>query len=333
VSPVLEVEGLTVWLTVANKQALLLRDISLSVSAGESLGIVGESGSGKTVLALAVMGILPKPMRWSARRIRCLGRDLDPTSPREWRRIRGRNMAMIFQEPMTALNPIMRVGDQIKQVLYWRRGIRGRVAEERATELLRQVEIPFASERLNSYPHELSGGMRQRVMIATALAGEPKLLIADEPTTALDVTIQAQILKLLRDLQHSMGLSMMLITHDLGVIAELAQRVMVLYAGQQMETAAVADIFDAPAHPYTQALIASAPNTRICHHRLQAIPGSIPQPGTDLPGCLFAPRCQYRAPECEAGAVPRVSVAPGRDVTCLTPLGCSAGSGLMEARR
>jgi peptide/nickel transport system ATP-binding protein len=333
VSPLLEVEGLTVWLTAANERALLLRDVSFSVWPGESLGIVGESGSGKTVLALAVMGILPAPMRWSARRIRCLGRNLDTSSSREWRRNRGRTIAMVFQEPMTALNPIMRVGDQIKQVLYWRRGMSGRAAQERATDLLKQVEIPAPVQRLNAYPHELSGGMRQRVMIAMALAGEPKLLIADEPTTALDVTIQAQILALLRDLQRRMGLSMILITHDLGVIAELAQRVMVLYAGQQMETAAVTDIFDAPAHPYTQALLAAAPNPMIRRPRLQTIPGSIPQPGVDLPGCLFAPRCPYRAPACEAGAVARLRLAPDREVTCLKPLHCSARSAPTEVRR
>ena len=332
-SPLLEVEGLTVWLPVGDEKSLILRDVSFSVSPGESLGIVGESGSGKTVLALAVMGILPQSMRWSARRVRCLGHDLDASSPAEWRRNRGRNIAMIFQEPMTALNPIMRVGDQIKQVLYWRRGMRGRAAQQRATDLLKQVEIPSPSQRLDSYPHELSGGMRQRVMIAMALAGEPKLLIADEPTTALDVTIQAQILALLRDLQHRMSLSLILITHDLGVIAELAHRVMVLYAGEQMETATVTDIFDGPAHPYTQALIASAPNTTSRRRRLQAIPGSIPQPGTDLPGCLFAPRCPYRAPECEVGSVPRLPIVPGREVTCLKPLARSAGSALMEARR
>jgi oligopeptide/dipeptide ABC transporter ATP-binding protein len=332
-APLLEVEGLTVWLPVGGEKALILHDVSFSVSAGESLGIVGESGSGKTVLALAVMGILPQSMRWSARRIRCLGRDLDASSPAEWRRNRGRNIAMIFQEPMTALNPVMRVGDQIKQVLYWRRGMRGRAAQQRATDLLKQVEIPSPSQRLDSYPHELSGGMRQRVMIAMALAGEPKLLIADEPTTALDVTIQAQILALLRDLQHRMSLSLILITHDLGVIAELAHRVMVLYAGEQMETATVTDIFDEPAHPYTQALIASAPNTKSRRRRLQAIPGSIPQPGADLPGCLFAPRCPHRAPQCEAGSIPRLPIGPGREVTCLRPLARSAGSALMEARK
>jgi oligopeptide/dipeptide ABC transporter ATP-binding protein len=330
VSPLLEVEGLTVWLTAGNEEALVLRDVSFSVLPGETLGIVGESGSGKTVLALAVMGILPETMRWSARRIRYVGRDLDPSSASEWRRNRGRNIAMIFQEPMTALNPIMRVGDQIKQVLYWRRGIRGLAAQQRAMELLRQVEIPSPSQRLKSYPHELSGGMRQRVMIAMALAGEPKLLIADEPTTALDVTIQAQILELLRELQRKMDLSMILITHDLGVIAELAHRVMVLYAGQQMETAVATAIFDAPAHPYTQALIASSPNTTSRRRRLQAIPGSIPQEGADLPGCLFAPRCPYRAPECEAGAVPRILVALDHEVTCLKPLECS-GNALSEA--
>src|SRR5262245_59925182 len=318
--PVLDVEGLSVWIPRSGEKVLLLRDVSFSVSAGESLGIVGESGSGKTVLALAVMGILPPPLRWSARRIICLGRDLEASRPASWRRERGRNMAMIFQEPMTALNPIMRVGDQIGQVLYWRRGMRGRAAAERATELLRQVELPSPAQRLRSYPHELSGGMRQRVMIAMALAGEPKLLIADEPTTALDVTIQAQILALLRDLQRRMGLSMILITHDLGVIAELAQRVMVLYAGRQMETAAAADIFDAPAHPYTQALLASAPNTKGRRRRLQAIPGSIPQPGSDLPGCVFAARCPYRAPQCEAQPIQRRSLSREREVTCLKPL-------------
>ena len=319
-SAVLEVEGLTIRLRPAGL-APVVDDVRFSVAGGETLGIVGESGSGKTMLALSVMGLLPASMTWSARHIRLLGRDLDPASAGDWRRYRGRDMAMIFQEPMTALNPVMRVGDQIREVLSWRAGLRGRAAERQVIDLLEQVEIPSAAERARAFPHELSGGMRQRVMIAIALAGKPKLLIADEPTTALDVTIQAQILELLRKLRRDMALAMILITHDLGVIAELADRVMVVYAGRAVETAPVSGLFDEARHPYTQALLSSAPSTTGQRRRLTAIPGSIPAAGTILPGCRFAPRCPDRAGVCEAGALDLAAVSAHHAVACLKPFG------------
>jgi oligopeptide/dipeptide ABC transporter ATP-binding protein len=318
---VLNVQGLSIAIRRGGNLAPILDDVSFAVTKGEVLGIVGESGSGKTMLALAVMGLLPAAMRLASGRLRLLGQPLDPAFPDVWREQRGRGMAMIFQEPMTALNPVMRIGAQIREVLAWRRGLKGAAADRRALDLLQQVEVPSAAARLHAYPHELSGGMRQRVMIAMALAGEPQLLIADEPTTALDVTIQAQILRLLRDLQRDLSLSMILITHDLGVIAELADRVIVLYAGQTMEVAPAGVLFDAPKHPYTAALLAASLNADGRQHRLAAIGGTIPSAGTRLPGCRFAPRCPHREPVCEAGRVRLGCIDPQHEVACLRPFG------------
>src|SRR5580700_9806169 len=284
---ILAVDGLTVRLTAHPGHPAILADVGLTVSPGEVLGIVGESGSGKSMLALSIMGLLPPALAMSARRIALLGNELTGQPREAWRAHRGRDMAMIFQEPMTSLNPVMRVGTQIEEVLRWRGGMRGGAARRRALELLEQVEIPSPRSRLNAYPHELSGGMRQRVMIAIALAASPRLLIADEPSTALDVTVQAQILDLLRGLQRQTGLSLMLITHDLGVIAEIADRVMVLYAGRIAEMAPVRSIFDAPAHPYTEALLGSVPDVAGRPHRLTTIPGSVPGALTMPPGCRF----------------------------------------------
>ncbi len=317
---VLDVQGLSVVIRRAGSLAPVLDDVSFAVAKGEVLGIVGESGSGKTMLALAIMGLLPGVMRMSSGMLHFLGQRLDPSLPNQWRELRGRGMAMVFQEPMTALNPVMRVGTQIEEVLRWRRGLRGADSARRALELLQQVEIPSAAARLHAYPHELSGGMRQRVMIAMALAGEPQLLIADEPTTALDVTIQAQILRLLRDLQRELSLSMILITHDLGIIAETADRVMVLYASQTMEVASAGTLFDSPNHPYTSALLAaSLSGDAGRQRRLAAIGGTIPGVGTQLPGCRFAPRCPHRKEVCEDGRVPLAPVEEHHRVACLRP--------------
>jgi oligopeptide/dipeptide ABC transporter ATP-binding protein len=228
---------------------------------------------------------------------------------------------MIFQEPMTSLNPVMRVGTQIEETLRWRRNMGHREARQRALELLEQVEIPSPKTRLDAYPHELSGGMRQRVMIAIALAANPKLLIADEPSTALDVTVQAQILDLLRGLQRSVGLSLILITHDLGVIAEIADRVMVLYAGRVAETAGVRTIFDAPAHPYTQVLLASIPDIGQRRDRLATIPGVVPGSMGMPPGCRFAPRCQYCQPPCEVTPPQMRQLSPDHAAACLHAFG------------
>ncbi len=317
----LEVEKLAVWLTGARGRPAILQDVSFNVQPGEVLGVVGESGSGKSVLALSLMGLLPGTLSMSAGSVRLLGHEL-ANQPREaWRTYRGRDIAMIFQEPMTSLNPVMRVGAQIAEVLRWRRGMSHAAAHRRAIELLEQVEISAAASRAGTYPHELSGGMRQRVMIAIALAASPKLLIADEPTTALDVTVQAQILRLLTDLQRTSGLSLILITHDLGVIAELAERVMVMYAGRIAEVAAVRTIFDDPVHPYTQALLASVPDMRHQRPRLATIPGTVPNLFAMPTGCRFAPRCPYRRDVCERQAPAIVALAERHDVGCLRPFG------------
>ena len=315
-SAVLEVDGLTTALG-HRAQATVLEDVSLTLDAGEVLGVVGESGSGKSMLALTIMGLLPDSIRRQAGTIRLLGSDLTAGAPEAWRARRGRDMAMIFQEPMTSLNPVMRVGTQIEEVLRRRRRLSVAEAHRKAIDLLERVEIPSPERRLAAYPHELSGGMRQRVMIAIALAADPKLLIADEPTTALDVTIQAQILDLLRSLQRDNGMALLLITHDLGVIAEIADRVMVLYAGRVAETAGVATLFDAPAHPYSQALLASIPNLATRRDRLATIEGAVPTVGAMPAGCRFAPRCADCRDICVA-TPPRVRpLAPQHGVACV----------------
>jgi peptide/nickel transport system ATP-binding protein len=318
---VLAVERLTVRLAAYPDRSSILDDVGFTVAEGEVLGIVGESGSGKSVLALSVMGLLPPALTIQARRICVLGDELAGRPREAWRAHRGRNMAMIFQEPMTSLNPVMRIGAQIIEVLRWRGGLGRSEARRRALELLELVEIPSPRSRLDAFAHELSGGMRQRVMIAIALAASPKLLIADEPSTALDVTVQAQILDLLRSLQRQSGLAMILITHDLGVIAEIADRVMVLYAGRVAETAPVRTIFDAPAHPYTQVLLGSIPDIAAQRARLATIPGSVPDALNMPPGCRFAPRCQYCQPPCEPAPPALRPLATDHDVACLRAFG------------
>ena len=314
---VLVVERMTVRLTAHPNRPTILDDVSFSVAPGEVLGIVGESGSGKSMLALSVMGLLPPALSMTARRIALRGDELAGQPDAVWRAHRGRDMAMIFQEPMTSLNPVMRVGAQIEEVLRWRGGMRGRAARRRALELLEQVEIPSPRSRLDAYAHELSGGMRQRVMIAIALAAHAKLLIADEPTTALDVTVQAQILELLRSLQRDFELSLILITHDLGVIAEIADRVMVLYAGRVAEMAPVRTIFDAPAHPYTQVLLTAIPDITERRARLATIPGVVPNVANMPLGCRFAPRCPYHLPLCDPAPPDLRVLAPGHAVSCV----------------
>jgi oligopeptide/dipeptide ABC transporter ATP-binding protein len=319
-SSVLEVQGLTTVIGAHAPARTVLEDVSLRLDAGEVLGVVGESGSGKSMLALSIMGLLPDSIRRVAGAVRVLGDDLTRGTPAAWRARRGREMAMVFQEPMSSLNPVMRIGAQIEEVLRRRRGMQGAAATRRAIELLERVEIPSAQRRLLAYPHELSGGMRQRVMIAIALAAEPKLLIADEPTTALDVTIQAQILDLLRALQRDTGMALMLITHDLGVIAEMADRVMVLYAGRVAETASVDTLFDTPLHPYTRALLASIPNPKLRRERLATIEGAVPSAGDMPPGCRFAPRCAQRGEACIAMPPPMKALSPSHAVACVRAL-------------
>jgi peptide/nickel transport system ATP-binding protein len=316
-SVVLEVQGLTTVVGDHAPARTVLEDIGFGIRAGEVLGVVGESGSGKSMLALSIMGLLPDSIRRVSGAVRLLGDDLTRGTPAAWRARRGREMAMVFQEPMSSLNPVMRIGTQIEEVLRRRRGLPAAAATRRAIELLDRVEIPSPQRRMLAYPHELSGGMRQRVMIAMALAAEPRLLIADEPTTALDVTIQAQILDLLRTLQRDTGMALMLITHDLGVIAEMADRVMVLYAGRVAETADVDTLFDAPGHPYTRALLASIPNVDVRRERLATIEGSVPTVGAMPAGCRFAPRCAARSDACTAAPPPVQALSTTHAVACV----------------
>ena len=293
--------------------------VSFDVAEGETLGIAGESGCGKSVTALSVMQLLPKT---SATMINGAvlfeGRDLLQLDERTMRSIRGNRLAMIFQEPMTALNPLLRVGDQIAEVLRIHTGADRREARDSAIAMLRLVRIPDAEVRYNDYPHQFSGGMRQRVMIAMALACSPKLLIADEPTTALDVTIQAQILRLLIDLKARVGAAVILITHDLGVVAETCQRVMVMYAGKKIEEAPVETLFERPAHPYTRGLIAAKPGAgaHTPGQRLAEIPGLVPSLTKPITGCAFAPRCPIANDRCRKDSPLFAEMAPHHGVAC-----------------
>ncbi|MBL8588408.1 MAG: ABC transporter ATP-binding protein [Methylobacteriaceae bacterium] len=311
------VEGLTT--TLRGGAPDILADVSLTLAPGETLGVVGESGSGKSMLALSIMDLLPAGVERRAGRIALAGRDVADLPRDEGRRARAGVAAMIFQEPLTALNPVMRVGAQIAEALRLRGEASAR--EERATilELMSRVEIADAPSRIDAYPHELSGGMRQRVMIAMALAARPKLLIADEPTTALDVTIQAQILDLMRELRDDTGMAVLLITHDFGVVAELCDRVAVMYGGRLVETAEAAALFDRPAHPYTAGLMASRPRLDGQDERLTTIEGVVPGVGDFPPGCRFAPRCGRAQAVC-AQAPQLTDIAPGHAVACHFPL-------------
>src|SRR5262249_39344350 len=279
--------------------------VSLSVAAGETLGIVGESGCGKSVTALSIMRLLPAKLgRVVSGEIRFDGQDLLALGEAEMRDIRGNRIAMIFQEAMTSLNPVLTVGDQIAEAVMIHQKKSRTEAMAHAVEMLRLVRIPDAERRVRDYPHQFSGGMRQRVMIAMALCCNPKLLIADEPTTALDVTIQAQILKLMLELKGRFGAAVMLITHDLGVVAETCQRVIVMYAGRKVEEAPVLELFDRPMHPYTRGLMASIPRRRLdkTARRLQEIPGIVPSLREPIPGCPFAPRCGFATDQCRTEA-------------------------------
>ena len=294
--------------------------VSFDVFPGETLGIVGESGCGKSVTSLSIMGLVPNPPgRIAGGRILFEGEDLLTRSPAELREIRGNRIAMIFQEPMTSLNPVYTVGDQIAEGLIRHRGVSRAAARERTIDLLRRVRIPSAERRVDDYPHQMSGGMRQRVMIAMALACEPRLLIADEPTTALDVTIQAQILELMKTLRDETGTAILLITHDLGVIAELADDVAVMYAGRIVEQAPVRELFADPQHPYTLGLLGSLPRLDAVQDRLTAITGSVPDPRHMPVGCRFSPRCPLADARCRAEQPPLASVhgaAPVHQVAC-----------------
>ena len=317
----LEIRGLKTHFATDDGVVQAVDGVDLGVDRGETLGVVGESGCGKTVTALSVLKLIPMPPgRIVAGEILWQGRDLVPLGAQAMRAIRSKEIAIVFQEPMTSLNPVYSVGDQIAEVIRLHQRLGRRAALEKTVEMLRLVHIPHPERRLRSYPHQFSGGMRQRVMIAMALSCNPQLLIADEPTTALDVTIQAQILDILGELKAKMGMSMMLITHAMGVIAETAQRVAVMYAGKVVEEAPVKVLFGAPRHPYTQGLIRSIPRidtAALAKKRLEAIAGTVPQLINPPRGCRFAPRCQFARAECVAQTPPLREVGPGHRVACV----------------
>jgi len=321
----LAVRDLRAWFFTDQGVAKAVDGISFDVSAGETLGIVGESGCGKTVTSLAVLGLLPEPPAriMDGSSVRFAGQELVGAEEEQLRALRGNQISMVFQEPMSSLNPVFTVGDQIGESLRVHRGLDRRAAKAEAVRLLDEVGIPEAGRRVDEYPHQLSGGMRQRVMIAMAIACAPKLLIADEPTTALDVTIQAQILELLAELRKAHGMAVMLITHDLGVVAEVCDRVIVMYAGQIVESGSVQDIFARPAHPYTRGLLGSLPSVGAGNpraepagrRRLASIPGTVPSPLHWPEGCRFRARCSLAGEGCER-AQDLVTLGEGRAARC-----------------
>ncbi|MGL4243657.1 MAG: ABC transporter ATP-binding protein [Beijerinckiaceae bacterium] len=315
--PLLQVRSLATHFDTEAGVYRAVDGVSFAVEANRTLGIVGESGCGKSVTSLSVMGLVPKPAgRIAAGEVFLKGENLLKKSRAEMEDLRGSRMAMIFQEPMTSLNPVYRVGDQIVEGLVRHKGLSKSAARARAVEMLKLVRIPSPETRVDAYPHEMSGGMRQRVMIAMALACEPELLIADEPTTALDVTIQAQILELMGDLRKRTGMGMILITHDLGVIAEMADDVAVMYAGKIVEMADVKSIFDDPQHPYLLGLLASIPRLDLDQKRLSAIEGMVPPPSAMPKGCRFSPRCPLADARCRAEEPPLRELKPGHMTAC-----------------
>src|SRR4051794_7768447 len=318
--PLLEIENLSVEFPNAGGVMRAVDGVSLSLDGGEVLGVVGESGSGKSVTMLALMGLVPYPGRVRADTLRFQGQELLTLSDRDRRRLTGNDVAMIFQEPTTSLNPCFTIGFQLTETLRVHEGMNRKAARRRAVDLLGQVGIPEPESRLNAYPHQLSGGMNQRVMIAMAIACSPKLLIADEPTTALDVTIQAQILDLLLALQRERGMALVLITHNMGVVAETAQRVIVMYAGQIMEERSAVALFAAPQHPNTAALLSALPERSVGDHRLATIPGVVPGLFDRPQGCLFSPRCAY-ATEHSRRVRPELRAWMGGQIRCHYPLG------------
>ncbi|MFC7704760.1 ABC transporter ATP-binding protein [Plastorhodobacter daqingensis] len=315
--PLLSVEGLRIQFRIEGHDLRAVDGISFSVSKGRTLGVVGESGCGKSVTSLGIMRLVPQPPgRYVGGRVMFDGQDLLQLSERQMRRLRGGRIGMIFQEPMTSLNPVYTCGEQIVESLRIHSDLSARAARDRAIELLDLVGLPSPKKRVDDYPHQLSGGQRQRVMIALALANDPDLLIADEPTTALDVTIQAQILELMQDLQQRTGTAILLITHDLGVVAETCDEVVVMYAGSVVERAATADLFADPQHPYTIGLMAAVPRIDVEADRLATIEGSVPAPWVRIDGCRFASRCPLATDQCRAEMPPLRDVTPGHGVAC-----------------
>ena len=322
--PLVEIHDLTVEFGESAKGFRAVDGVTLEVDEGEVVGIVGESGSGKSVSMLALMGLIAFPGRVQANRLSFDTVDLTSLPDAERRRITGKDLAMIFQEPITSLNPCFTVGFQITEALKVHEGGTRAARRARAVELLDQVGIPAPTTRLRAFPHQLSGGMNQRVMIAMAIACSPRLLIADEPTTALDVTIQAQILDLLLHLQRERDMALILITHDMAVVSETAKRVVVMYAGQVVEQRAVADLFAAPRHPYTAALLEALPERAVGKRRLETIPGIVPGPYDRPSGCLFHPRCQYAQDRCRQ-EMPEARRIGGDVVRCHYPLDSGGG--------
>ena len=318
--PLLEIENLSVEFPTSQGTLRAVDRIDLTLDEGEVLGVVGESGSGKSVTMLALMGLVGYPGRVRADKLRFDGRDLLTMSARERRQLTGKDVAMIFQEPSTSLNPCFTIGFQLAETLKKHEGMDSKAAKRRSIELLEQVGIPAPESRLKAFPHQMSGGMNQRVMIAMAIACNPRLLIADEPTTALDVTIQAQILDLLMTLQRERNMALVLITHNMGVVAETAQRIMVMYAGQIMEERKVDALFSAPQHPYSAALLAALPERSEGESRLATIPGMVPGLNDRPKGCLFSPRCAY-ATEHSRTVQPQLRPWQDGHVRCHYPLG------------
>jgi oligopeptide/dipeptide ABC transporter ATP-binding protein len=330
-APLLQVSHLQTHFFTDAGLVKAVEDVSFALNAGGTLAVVGESGSGKSVTSLSIMGLIPNPPgRVVGGEILFRTRDgamvdLAQLPARALRKLRGRDIAMIFQEPMTSLDPVFSVGDQIAESAALHLGLNRAAARQRALDMLELVEIPAAKQRIDEYPHQLSGGMRQRVMIAVALACNPSLLIADEPTTALDVTIQAQILALLDKLRRDIGMAVLFVTHNLGVVAEIADRVVVMYNGRVVEEGGVHTLFKAPRHPYTRGLLACLPRRALddeaamamTKRRLNAIPGQVANPLDPLPGCAFAPRCALALPECSAAMPPLVDLAAGQRSRCI----------------
>ena len=312
---ILDVKNLSVGFSSFGESVSIVRDVSFHINEAETVGIVGESGCGKSMTAMAIMQLIKRPPGVITGEIDLDGKNLLSLSEKEMRGVRGNEISMIFQEPMTSLNPVLTVGKQLMEVFMTHQGMDRKQAWDASVEALRLVKIAMPEERMKSYPHEMSGGMRQRVMIAMALSCRPKLLIADEPTTALDVTIQAQILKLMRELADEVKTSVMLITHDLGVVSEVCSRAVIFYCGQIVEEGKVEDLFKNPLHPYTEGLLKSLPK-RGTNERLHVIPGSVPSPGHLPQGCVFNPRCPYATDKCRTEDPNYMQMGGGHCVKC-----------------
>jgi peptide/nickel transport system ATP-binding protein len=320
-APILEVKNLRVEFPTRRGTLVAVDDISFSIAPGEVLGVVGESGAGKSMTGAAVIGLIEPPGRIAGGSISLAGRRIDDLPYEEMRKVRGREIGAIFQDPLTSLNPLYTIGRQITETILTHLPVSQAEAQQRAIGLLREVGIPAAEKRIDHYPHQFSGGMRQRVVIALALAANPKLIIADEPTTALDVSIQAQIIALIKKLCREHGAAVMLVTHDMGVIAETADRVAVMYAGRIVEEAPATALFAAPGHRYTEALLRSMPAANAPGRDLPSIPGSVPPPAARGAGCVFAPRCGFATPRCRA-ELPPLGAPPHR-LRCWHPAGAA----------